>query len=85
MLTFLKRVRTTKWIPVEMESQVSQEGILGDSIQAYIWTATKQCELQRRRGDIVEENRTAPTPCGRLSQEGKEVNVKVEARTCAGK
>lgn len=75
-----------KQTPVEMVSQVSQEEILGNSIQAYIWTAPEQSELQRRRAGIVEENRTAPAPCGRLPQETKvikEVNVEVEAQTCA--
>lgn len=60
-----------RWIPVEMVNQVSQEETLGDSIQAYIWTATKQSELQRRRAGIVEENRTEPAPCGRLSRKQK--------------
>lgn len=86
MITFLKKVKTTKWIPAEMVSQVSQEEILGHSTQAYIWTATKQSKSQRRRAGIVEENRTAPAPCGKLPQGAKfirEVNVEVETQTCA--
>lgn len=66
-----------------MVSQVSQEEILGNSIQAYIWTAPKQSELQRRRAGIVEENRTAPAPCGRLQGAKVIKEVNVEVQTCA--